>query len=215
MKQVSFLEPHSRAIRFWHWSSFIVVLLLLFTVFVSKSFLNVISTHDILYQSLRGMGVTLTKEQAWNAAIQLNDRIWVWHTRYGYVLSALFAFRILIEFAQLKKERFFFRVMEAFRQWRRKDHPAEARHYLVVKLIYFLFYGLLAALAGTGLWMAFHTGIKESDPGRFHAVKEIHENAFVALLFFILLHLIGLMRAERRKYKGVVSAMIHGGKEWK
>ena len=212
MKHVSFREPHSRAIRFWHWSSYLVVCLLLFTVLVSKTFLNGFHAKAIIQNSLKGSGVTITDDQAFRAAWALRASIWKWHTKFGYVLSALFFFRLLIEFLQSTEEKFHRRIGRAIMQIRNNAASSSARHYLVVKCIYFIFYVLMAILVGTGLWMAFNIELKVNDFDRFHAVKEIHENCFTLLLLFILLHLAGLIRAERKKYKGVVSDMINGRK---
>lgn len=212
MKQVSFRESHSGLLRLWHWASVIVTGLLLFTVFVSKTFLNVFHTKDSILHSLTGSGVKLTQEQAWGAALALRDYVWQWHTRFGFVLAGLFGFRLLIEVLQLKEERFFTRIRRALAQLRRKEMVPQAKHYFIVKMIYLLFYGLLATIVFTGLWMNNNIQLKETAAERFHSVKEIHENAFLFLLLFIFLHLVGLIRAERGKYKDVVSDMINGGK---
>ena len=212
MKQVSFREPHSALIRLWHWLNVIIIGLLLFTVFVSKTFLNVFSAKDIIFQNLSHSGVKISHGQAWDAALALRDHVWVWHVKFGYVLAALFACRLLIEILQLKEERFFTRIGKAISQLRRKEMVPQAKHYLIVKLVYLLFYGLLGTIVLTGLWMNNNSQLKETAVESFHAVKEIHENAFVCMLLFILLHFAGLIRADRRKYKGVVSDMINGGK---
>ncbi len=211
MKQVSFREPHSGLIRFWHWANMFVVGLLLFTVFVTKTYLSVFSARDILYGSLIRSGATVSKDQAFGAVFALRDHIWVWHTRFGYALAFLFFFRVFIEVLQVKEERFFYRMRKALQQVKQKEFRPQARHYLVVKMIYAFFYVLLATIVFTGLWMAANTDLKQTAGEKFHSVKEIHENAFVVLLLFILVHMVGLVRAERKKYKGVVSDMINGG----
>ena len=211
MKQVSFREPHSGLIRLWHWANMLVVGLLLFTVFVTKTYLSVFSARDILYASLIKSGASVSKDQAFDAVFALRDHIWIWHTRFGYTLAILFFFRLFIEMLQVKEERFFFRMRKAIIQVKDKEFRPQARHYLVVKMIYFFFYALMATITFTGLWMATNSSLKQTAMEKFHSIKEIHENAFVILLLFILLHLAGLVRAERKKYKGVVSDMINGG----
>lgn len=212
MKQVSLREPRSKALRLWHWGSFIIVCLMLFTVFTGKFFVNPYGNSRVIHQALISAGASVTEEQAAQAAERMSEKVWALHTKFGYVLAGLFVFRILIEVLQSRKQRFFPALIDAIRQFNRPDR-GQARHYVLVKTIYLLFYGLLGTIVWTGLWMAFNIDLKQKDGERFHATKEIHEQCFFLLLVFIVVHLAGVIIAERRRNKGIVSGMINGDKE--
>jgi len=212
MKPVSFRESHSAAIRFWHWTSFIVVGLQLMTIFVGKTFLNFRYTATTIQQTLEQKHIQISNDQSADIAFALRSRIWEWHTVIGYILCGLLAFRILIEFLQPREQQFFARMRRAFFFYQHKEDQSANRHYLIVKSIYLVFYLMIFTMAGTGLWMASNLDqqfVKGSD---FIFVKKIHENFMFLILLFIFIHLAGVISAERKKYKGVVSDMIHGGK---
>ncbi len=212
MKPVSFRESHSAAIRFWHWSSFIIIGFLLITIFVGKTFLDFRHTASVVQTTLAQQQIRITNDQSSDIAFALRNTIWKWHTYFGYILCGLLAFRLFIEFLQPREQQFFARMQRAYFFYRRKEEAAQNKHYLWVKTIYILFYLLIFTMAGTGLWMAFNRDQELLLGSNFHPVKEIHENCMLLVLLFIFIHLAGVIRAERKKYKGVVSDMINGGK---
>lgn len=58
--------------------------------------------------------------------------------------------------------------------------------------------------------MYFHEEIgllKESA----HDIKEVHELTYYAILIFVPLHIIGVIIAENRDERGIISDMVHGG----
>lgn len=211
MKPVSFRESHSAAIRFWHWSSFIVISLLLTTIFVGKTFLDFRYTASTIQQTLEQKHIVISNDQASDLAFALRKRIWEWHIFFGYVLCGLLGFRLLIEFLQPKEQQFLARMQRAYFFYRKKVDRQQNKHYLTVKTIYLIFYLLIFTMAGTGLWLAFNRNIELVIGSDFHAMKEIHENCMILILVFIFIHLAGVIRAERKKYRGVVSDMINGG----
>jgi cytochrome b len=118
---------------------------------------------------------------------------------------------VIIEFFQPNGTSLTARLKNAVLFLKQRTNVKAASHYLVVKLIYLVFYGLLAAIVGTGLWLAFHRD--GTSPDEVHSIKEIHEKCFLLMLGFILIHLAGVIRAERKSRQNLVSAMIHGGGE--
>jgi Ni/Fe-hydrogenase 1 B-type cytochrome subunit len=209
MNGLSFTERQSRAIRLWHWLTVIATGLLLFTVLVSKTFLNGMHAGQTIEQATSKFGAKLSREQVGRTVSALRSSIWKWHIYFGYALSILLGFRLLIELfsGKLLKS---FRKGFSFLKFRQQKRTAI--HYLVVKTIYVLFYAMLGTIVYTGLWMAYY---RNSDAVRFesfHDVKEIHENCLILLLLFIFIHLIGIIKAERGKHKNIVSGMIHGQK---
>jgi Ni/Fe-hydrogenase 1 B-type cytochrome subunit len=208
METITFYTPYSRGLRLWHWSSFIITCFLLLTILVSKSFLNWVFVNNIIYEGMAREGIHLHPGQTVGTAGLLRERIWSWHTYLGYILSLLFMLRIVLECFQRRDQGMAEKIRMAWVQ-KRNDNGL-ARHYLMVRLIYLIFYILLGIMAGTGIWMAFH-----KQPGYieiFHSVKEIHENCFLLLLIFIVIHLAGVIRFERKHCSNLISAMVHGGK---
>jgi cytochrome b len=122
-------------------------------------------------------------------------------------LGILFIFRIGLEFFQPRDEQMTTKFRRAWLQ-NRNGHRL-ARNFLIANLIYLLFYILLGTMAGTGTWMAFHKQPQYFET--FHAVKQIHENCLLLLLLFIIIHLAGVIRFERKNRSNLISAMVHGG----
>jgi Ni/Fe-hydrogenase 1 B-type cytochrome subunit len=210
MKAVSFNQLHSRSLRLWHWCTFVVVLLILYTVFTGKFYLNPWGTAPSIRRALLKEGVTISNSQAFNAVNDLSAGIWKWHQYYGYVLSFLFLFRIILEFFQPSEEKFFTRMRNSFFFMRSKEVKGGG-HYFIVRTVYLLFYFLLATIVTTGLTMSFLKN-RFSEEG-MHQVKQIHESCFYFLLLFTLMHITGVLLAERKRYKNIVSGMIHGAKQ--
>ncbi|RYY94201.1 MAG: cytochrome b/b6 domain-containing protein [Chitinophagaceae bacterium] len=197
--------PYSRLLRFWHWATFLVVLLLLFTVFTGKYFVDSDSTGRLLQAEAKQQGIVLAPGVAQRLAHPIEEPVWELHTVLGYVLTGLFLLRIVAEFTERSPQRLSTRIRLLLTL--RGSNP-EARRTLRVQYIYVLFYALLAGIAGTGLWLAFNEDNR--DFAQVHDVKEWHEKGFWALLLFIAIHLAGVLRAERRARPGVVSSMING-----
>lgn len=212
MKTTLFQERHSAALRLWHWSTLIVTCLLLFSIAVSKTFLSGPHAGFVIDHAAARKGIHMNFDQVREIIGSLRQTIWKWHIRFGYFLSGLFVFRIMIEFFQPRELWFSSKVKRGIRAIKNKEERKTGRHYLIVKSIYFLFYGLMAAMVISGLWLAWHRNDQAITEEQFHSVKEIHEASFNFLLLFLLIHLVGVIRAERGKHRNIVSAMINGGK---
>jgi cytochrome b len=182
--------------------------MLLLTILVSKSFLNWLFVNNTIYEGMAKEGIHLLPGQTVTTAGLLRERIWSWHTYLGYILSLLFVFRIVLEYFQPRDQKLAGKIRMAWFQKRKES--AMARHYLFVRVIYLFFYILIAAMSGTGIWMAFHKQPWYMET--FHSVKEIHENCFLLLLLFIAIHLAGVIRFERKHRSNLISAMVHGGR---
>jgi cytochrome b len=210
MNQSIFSDRYSFSIRAWHWLTFLVTFFLLFTIAVSKTFLNGQHTFFVISHTTSRYGAKLTGQQVGETVIALRATIWKWHTKAGYLLSGLFAFRILVEIFERRSITGIKKAFSAFKLKTRKD----SRLYLLVKITYLVFYCLFATITFTGLWMAFYKNDPSINDEKFHGVKEIHEACFNFILLFILFHLAGVIRAELGKHKNLVSGMIHGNKEF-
>jgi Ni,Fe-hydrogenase I cytochrome b subunit len=66
-------------------------------------------------------------------------------------------------------------------------------------------------MAVSGLMIHFYEALGLTKEGA-HTIKEIHELVYNVILIFVPLHIIGVVVAENRDEKGIISEMINGGK---
>ncbi|HEY0245079.1 MAG TPA: cytochrome b/b6 domain-containing protein [Mucilaginibacter sp.] len=204
-------KRYSATLRFWHWANMIIITGSLLTVLVNSTVLKGRNNAPFLKTELQKAGATVTDDQAKEAAHALSDKVWEIHTYFGYGLVALFVFRLLLEFFQLADQKFIRTLKKAFANFNQIKKQREiARHELVVKLIYLIFYLLLFIMVVTGLFLAFEDFFEPYKAIR-HSVKEVHSFCMYIILGFITIHLIGVFLAEKRDSKGIVSDMINGG----
>lgn len=87
---------------------------------------------------------------------------------------------------------------------------SEALHYALVRMSYVAFYVAIAFMALSGLTMVYEDQLHlpEAFTSNLHQVHELFQWYF---LIFVISHIGGVVVAELGKYKGIVSAMIHGG----
>ena len=183
--------------RIWHWLHAAVVLGLLGTVFLRKTFLSWRTNSELLTQKLSEIDLTVTEAQAKVLAKAIRAPMWEWHIILGYALAALLLWRIVLFFTQSGKQNY-------------QDLKSESLHKKMVKIGYIGIYAILAFMAMTGLVIHFYEELgllKETA----HDIKEIHELVFNAVLIFVPLHIIGVVVAEMRDEKGIISDMVHGG----
>jgi Ni/Fe-hydrogenase 1 B-type cytochrome subunit len=211
MNPHSFLEPHSRAIRVWHWTFVLFATATIAIVLLASTVFRTRNTVPLVRQQLQEKGITVTPDQARAVAHEFNDRLWDIHRLLGYGLCFLLVSRWFIERAQPRAERLNYRLEKAGAF--RSVIPIEmvqARHYIRVKTTYLLFYAVFGLQALTGLVLAFDN-IRQLE--EFHQpAKELHGLLQYAIYAFIVVHLIGVIRADIGHHKGLVSGMIHGEK---
>lgn len=80
----------------------------------------------------------------------------------------------------------------------------------MVKLGYIGIYFVLLFMSVTGLSIHFHESLGISKDLADN-IKDIHELVFNAILIFVSLHIIGVIIAENRDEKNIISDMVHGG----
>ena len=187
--------------RIWHWVHAAVVLGLLGTVFLRKTFLGWRTNSELLSQKLSEMNLEVTTEQAKALATTIRAPMWEWHILLGYALAALLVWRILLFFTDSGKRNY-------------QNCKEETLHKKIVKLGYIAIYGILIFMAASGLILHFHEALGLTEEGA-HTLKELHELVYNAVLIFVPLHIIGVVVAETRDEKGITSDMIHGGESSK
>ncbi|PWS28839.1 Ni,Fe-hydrogenase I cytochrome b subunit [Pedobacter yonginense] len=203
-------KRYAASTRFWHWINFIIISGSLLTVLINSTLFDR-AQRSFVKGELMNAGVAVTDQQAGSVTHGLEDQVWGIHIYFGYALAALFIFRALAEFFLPSHQRLIPKLKKAYQAYfiLKKEREA-AKHELVVKGLYVVFYVLLLIMVVTGLLLAFedNTGIPRDIN---HSIKEFHGFCMYFILGFIVLHLAGVYLAERKDGKGIVSDMINGG----
>ncbi|MGF7078118.1 cytochrome b/b6 domain-containing protein [Mucilaginibacter sp. UYCu711] len=207
------IKKYSSPLRLWHWLNLIVISGSLITVLINSTITDDNATSSLLKAELQKSGAAVNDEQTRSAAHALSDSVWVVHIYFGYALAALLAFRVILELFQLADQKFLRKIKSAYDQFNtiKKEREA-ARHEFTVKMIYAMFYLLLIVMVSTGLFLAFENAMVAYKSIR-HSVKEVHGFCMYLILAFIVVHIIGVLLAERKYGSGIVSDMINGGRE--
>lgn len=187
---------YSISFRIWHWLNAIVVLGLLGTVFLRKTFLSWRTNSELIVDKLSAMSIDITAEQAKVLAKAIRAGMWEWHIILGYALVALVLFRIYLYFNDTSKK---------------EPFSSLSLHKKGVQSLYYLFYATLTFMAVTGMIIYFYEALGLSKETA-HDIKEIHELVFYFIMFFAPVHIAGVLIADNTEEKGLVSDMINGGK---
>jgi Ni/Fe-hydrogenase 1 B-type cytochrome subunit len=207
-----FLQRHSVVIRIWHWLTFIFITSIMITVLLNSTLLNPRKNVGMVQEQLKSKGLNATAEQAFAVSHEYKDKMWGVHKLIGYGIAFLLFSRVVIEFAQPGEEKLKTRFKKALGYYKSDDgDKAVYRHYLGTKISYFLFYLLVLFMALSGLSLAF--GRELDIPRGLHGtIKELHSIGQYFMYTFVLIHLTGVVIADNRNIKGIVSGMINGNK---
>ena len=188
-------QTYSKSFRLWHWLNAIAVLGLLGTVLLRKTFLSYKTNGQVILDELAKLDVTITLDAAKAIAKTIRAPMWEWHYILGFALAALLLYRIVLHF---KEKSLCF--MDEFK-------ASSSLHDKGVYLMYGAVYGFLIVMSITGLVLYFgkDAGI---DKETLHTIKEFHEVLMWFFVLFVPAHILGLIVAENRGDKGIVSDMI-------
>lgn len=205
-------KKNSEALRFWHWANAVVISGSLITVLVNSTILKPRKSAPLVLTELQKTNPTVTLDQARSVVNMLEDKVWDVHVYFGYTLAALLLLRIMAEFFSVTERRLINQIKKAWISFKTiKQQMESARHDVIVKSIYVIFYVLLLVIVVTGLVLAFDDELGLSK-AISHSVKEVHGFCMYPVLAFIVIHLVGVWLAERKANgKGIVSDMINGG----
>lgn len=180
--------------RIWHWLNAIVILGLLATVFLRKTFLSYKTNAEILMTKLSDMGVEITIEDAKILAKAIRAGMWEWHIILGYALAFLVLYRIYLFFTDKSKK---------------EDFNSLTLHKKAVKISYYVIYAtiLFMAISGFAIYFYKEIGMSKEFAG---AIKNIHEFAFNIIMIFVPLHIAGVIVADAKEEHGLISTMING-----
>ena len=185
--------------RLWHWVNALVVMGLIGTVLLRKSFLSWRANSEILMQKLSEINIDVTAEQAKVLAKAIRAPMWEWHIILGYALAALVLWRILLFFTQSGRQNY-------------RHLKEENLHKKMVKLGYLAIYAILLFMTVSGFLIYFYEALGLTKDTA-HDIKEVHELLYNVLLYFVPLHIIGVFVAENKDEKGILSDMVNGGKQ--
>ena len=180
--------------RLWHWFNALMVLGLLGTVLLRKTFFSWRENSEILLSQLASMDIVITTEQAKILAKAVRAGMWEWHIILGYGLATLVLFRLYIFISEYKTKTAF---------------SSLTLHKKLVTALYYLFYAALTFMAISGLVIHFYEALAISKD-LAHDIKELHETVFNVILYFVPIHLTGVILADIKEENGLISSMIHG-----
>lgn len=208
----SFKAPRPLLLRVWHWLNALAMFGILGTVLLRKTFLSWRTNAQVIETEVRELGANITAAQAADIAKTIRAPMWDWHYVFGFSLIALLAFRVAIALL----DRTQMPLLNAWKELKRfKQLPAEHRtigaHLLMVKVSYVVFYLvlLLMGISGSVMYFAEPLGIAKET---VDSIKGNHELAMWFFVVFVPAHILGIVIAELRGDRGLVSDMIHGGK---
>ena len=183
--------------RVWHWVHATVILGLLGTVFLRKTFLSWRTNSELLTQKLAEIDLSVTEAQAKVLAKAIRAPMWEWHIILGYALAALVVWRVILFFTDSGKQNY-------------QNLKAESLHKKLVKIGYLGIYVIILFMSISGLVIHFYEelGLLKDTA---HDIKDIHELVFNAILIFVPLHIIGVIIAENQDEQGIISNTINGG----
>lgn len=213
MKQYSFKKYQPLGLRLWHWLNALVILGLLATAFLRKTFLSWRSNAALIESKLQEAGTVVTPELAKDIAVSIRAPMWDWHYVFGFMLGGLLVVRVLVGIFAVKKCPATHAAQSA---WNLAKVPAgqkaQAVHYTLVKTGYALFYLVTLFMVVSGLLMYFKAELGVSKTVT-ESVKEVHELMMWFFTVFVVGHILGVVIAENRQDRGLVSDMIHGGEK--
>ena len=200
-----FNESKPASIRLWHWLALLFFIASITTVIFGSTLFKTKNNIMLVKEQVQQNGGSVTEKQAWSVAHEYSDKLWMLHKYIGYGLSFLLLYRMIAEISISKEKRLGTRIRKAL------TYPVETKdrkHNLLVQYGYLIFYGLFILMSLTGLILAFEE-VQWLEP--LHKPAEsIHSIVQYGLYAYMLIHIIGVVRADLTNYAGIISRMING-----
>jgi Ni/Fe-hydrogenase 1 B-type cytochrome subunit len=186
------MKRFSLSLRIWHWLNAIVVLGLLGTFFLRKTFLSWRENSQIIMHKLAEFDIIITIEQAKILAKAVRAPMWEWHIILGF----MFAFLLLWRWGMILKNGFGYEDdVDTHMKW--------------VHRLYKLMYSIFSFMVISGLFLYFSHDFGV-DKNIVHQIKELHEMMAWGVVGFVVIHIAGVVIAENKEDKGLISKMISG-----
>ena len=209
-QQTYFKSKHALAIRIWHWITFSLFTATIIMVLLANTMFNTHDNINMVQDQVKEKGGLVTPDQAKNVAHEYNDKLWNTHKIIGYFLCFALLSRIVIEVALSKEDKILNKIKQAKSLAIQQPEISGTTHYLLVKYSYLFFYLLFFIMAATGLILAYED-VEFLKPIH-NSSKSIHEFCQYLMYGYIVVHLVGVIRADVTKYPGLISRMINSGK---
>jgi cytochrome b561 len=180
------MRHFSPSLRLWHWLQAIAMLGIFVTVILRTTVMHKEQIGGIVQTRLAELGTVISDEQAVMIGKAVRAPMWDWHIYLGIALSVLLVWRL----AMVVKNGFGF-----------DENPAMRHVYRLYKLAYLVMGSTL--LSGLVLYWK----LAGEAQG---AIEGVHEWLGWGVLAFSVLHVAGVILAEKKDQSGLVSRMIHG-----
>jgi len=183
---------YSKMLRVWHWLNALAVLGLLATFLLRKTFLSWHDNAQIIITTALEYDITLSHEVAKSIAKAIREPMWEWHIIFGYAWMFLFMFRIFI----------FLREGISY-------VDTHSLHKKLITISYTVFYTLsfFMIISGLVLYQSEDLGISSF---MVHSIKALHESIAWFFVFFVPVHIVGVLIDEFRHKNQRISQMITG-----
>lgn len=207
----SLRAPRPASLRIWHWLNALAMTGILGTVLLRKTFLSWRTNAQVIENEVRELGGAISADQAANIAKTIRAPMWDWHYVFGFALIGLLAMRIAIA-VHSRSQMPVLNAWKAFQRFRELpgSRKAAGAHHVMVQVGYVVFYMmlLLMSISGTVMYFAEPLGVAKETVA---AIKGNHELLMWFFVVFVPAHIFGVVVAELRGDRGLVSDMIHGG----
>lgn len=177
--------------RLLHWSIAFTILFLLLTVFLRSTWMDKNQIGDIVKNNLNKSNINLTDKDAANIGRAVRRPMWQCHIYAGYVMIGLYVIRMIVTAIQgIAYKNPFTKGLsfkEKLKSW-----------------IYIIFYFLLTITLFTGFMV-------ENGPKAWKDSMEfIHVKSLYFFIAFIIVHIVGVMIADAKEDRGIISKIITG-----
>lgn len=180
------MREFSPSFRIWHWLQALVIIGLFVTVVLRESVMEKQHIGKIVQEQMVSLGTIITDDQATVIGKAVRSPMWDWHIYFGFAITALLLFRLLI----IAKNGFGF-----------DDNPKMQGVYKLYKVVYVML--LLMSISGLSLYFKLAGSMKEN-------VEGLHFYVGWAIFIFVVVHLAGVIHAEKTDQIGIISRMIGG-----
>lgn len=196
-------KEYSVAIRIYHWLNALIISGIILTVFSRSKWLEKFKIRDLILSFADKNDIPISKDMASQMAKMVRNQIWDFHYTLGIILAILLIMRIILLFFP-DGRRIFKEGFTVFGKVKAKRAS--------IKFLYIIVYLTLIVAAITGLLILYYKQV-----GLTHDFKEslqsIHSGLVIIIIYFVPLHLIGVIMGELGNDKGIVSKMINGGEK--
>lgn len=196
-------NEYSIGIRIFHWLNATTIILILFTIFTRKNWLEKFKIRDLILDFANKHQIEISPDSALSLAKIIRNEIWDFHYYLGIFLAFLIIYRIIL-LAWPDGRRIFKEGFTIFSSKRAKRAN--------IKFMYFVIYLALIIAITTGLMMYFKTELNLTDETD-KAMEALHVGIVTLIIYFVPVHILGVLISEFGNERGIISRMINGGKD--